>query len=200
MANPPPDNKPVKQWTSDEVMEVVDGEMLLSLSVDTLMQVFEIKLKPAYKIMKLVEEKNLSDAMQKIHITTPGTRNSKNVSQGKELCELCMMGVLRVGDELFFQKTYNSYGGIEIKRRFRKWIPTIKENDRENDRGTEIHMQVNSLEVLERKIMVQDLKQEIENHLSIDRENFIKGLQEFNKKKDTGRYNSLDNALKTQGD
>ncbi|RIB11464.1 hypothetical protein C2G38_106140 [Gigaspora rosea] len=222
MANPPPNDKLAKQWTSDEVIgfleskndvlsldqanidkireEDVDGEMLLRWTVDILMNVFEIKYKPANKIMKLVEEKKLSDSLQSMHVSTP--ERKKIVPQGKELHELCKIGVLRVGDELCFFKKYITYMGIVINRRFKvievnknTWVPTIKENDR----GTEIHMQVNSLGVLERKIMDQDLKQEIENHLSGGRENFIKGLQEYNQTKDTtGRYKRLDDALKTQ--
>ncbi|RIA80488.1 hypothetical protein C1645_838597 [Glomus cerebriforme] len=223
MANHLPNNKPTKEWTSNEVIgfleskinvynfsqadidkiweKNINGRSLLRWSVEILTRIFGLEYESADSIMDLVEDQKLSDSLQSIHVSTP--ERKKIVPQGKELHELCKMGILRVGDELHFFKKYITYMGIVINHKFKvievnknTWTPTIKENDQ----GTEIHTQVNSLEVLERKIMVQDLKQEIKNHLSRDRENFIKGLQEFNKKKDTGRYNSLNNALKTQGD
>lgn len=54
--------------------EDMDGEMLLRWAVDILMKIFEIKYKSANKIMKLVEEKQLSDSLQSMHVSTPGWR------------------------------------------------------------------------------------------------------------------------------
>lgn len=39
----------------------------------------------------------------------------KTIKKGKELNELCKTGVLRVGDELHFKKTYDTLAGIIIK-------------------------------------------------------------------------------------
>ncbi|RIA88769.1 hypothetical protein C1645_825860 [Glomus cerebriforme] len=150
MTNSPPDNRSPQDWTSNEIIGfLVSDKAFFRLTLDRLIRFFGLEYNSAEGIMDLVEQKNpnllaLSTQIQKLSNTLqtllsvriPEVRKTKIIPQGKELHELCKMGVLRVGDELRFIKKYITFGGIVINRRFEvmevnknTWASTIKEND-----------------------------------------------------------------------
>ncbi|RGB37846.1 hypothetical protein C1646_780239 [Rhizophagus diaphanus] len=163
-------------------MGIPVGTSVKKIVKEASIDVVSTQIRELTETVQVLIEQNRDMIEQNRVLLENNTKKTKFVTKGKEINELCKTRVLRVGDEFRFEKKFDTLTGIKINHIFKivaidnnTYAPTVQIKD-------EKVLVVDGVVMLERHIIENHVKEEIRRQIEHNKKNFLKKLQDYNRK------------------